>query len=415
MTLNDGLVQRPYYSDWLGRWRDKKVIKVLTGLRRCGKSTLLELFQGKLRQQGVAQENILAINFESMEEQYPTRARELYDHIAAKLSEGTNYVFLDEIQHVEHFEQAVDALYVRDDVDVYITGSNAQLLSGELTTLLTGRYVELQVFPYSFKEFRGTRETDEPIERSFERYVTYGGLPYAVELESDQDIADYLGGVFNTILVKDIAIRRPGINMHAFNEVASFLADNVGNLTSINGIAKQLRQEHRGISANTVDEYVQALLDNYLLFRADRYDIKGKVYLKTLEKYYLGDMGFRFWLLGRAGGDVGHRLENVVYLELLRRHRSVHVGKIDSGEVDFHASGTDGAAYYQVSATVLDPGTLERELAPLRRINDNYPKTLLTLDTIGNGEHDGINQINVIDWLMHSEPRGQLFDGTVAV
>ena len=400
MMQNSKLVKRPYYSNWLERWRGKKVIKILTGLRRCGKSTLLELFQDKLREQGVAQENILAINFESMEEQYPAQARELYGYIAARLSKGMNYVFLDEIQHVEHFEQAVDALYVRDDVDVYITGSNAKLLSGELATLLTGRYVELQVLPYSFKEFQGTRQSGEPIERSFEHYLTYGGLPYAAKLESDRDIADYLGGVFNTILIKDIAIRRPGINMRAFNEVVSFLADNVGNLTSVNGIAKQLRQEHRGMSANTVDDYVQALRENYLLFRADRYDIKGKAYLKTLEKYYLADLGFRFCLLGRTGGDVGHRLENVVYLELLRRYQSVHVGKVDSGEVDFYASGTDGNAYYQVSATVLDPATLERELAALRNINDNYPKTLLTLDTIGNGEHAGINQTNVIDWLL---------------
>ena len=394
-------IERSDYMDWLERWRGKDVIKVVTGLRRCGKSTALRMFRDRLAAEGTDPRHIISINFESLEEDYPRDAKPLYDYIVARLGKGKNYVFLDEIQHVRDFERAVDGLYVRDDVDLYITGSNADLLSSELTTLLTGRYVELRMLPLSFKEYRSTRPAGESADRSFERYLTYGGLPYAATLEDDQDIADYLGGVFNTILVKDIARRRPKIDMIAFNEVASFLADNVGNVTSLKGIADTMRQTHRAISMTTVGEYITALKDNYLLFRADRYDIKGKSYLKTMEKYYLGDPGFRFWFLGKSSGDLGHRIENIVYLELLRRSRTVSIGKIDATEVDFRTSDANGEHYYQVSLTVMGDRTLTRELAPLQAITDNHPKTLLTMDRIGNGNHDGIQQINLVDWLLN--------------
>lgn len=395
------MINRPTYTDWLERWRGKDVIKVVTGLRRCGKSTVLKLFRDHLITEGVAPERIIAINFESLEEDYPTDAKPLYDYIVSRLTPGvTNYVFLDEIQHVREFERAADGLYVRDDVDLYLTGSNADLLSSELATRLTGRYVELRMLPLSFKEYRSVRPATETPEQSFGRYLLYGGLPYAATLDSDQDIADYLGGVFNTILVKDIAQRHPRINTAAFNEVASFLADNAGNITSVKGIADAMKQTHRGISPTTVNEYITALRENYLLFRADRYDIKGKAYLKTLEKYYLGDPGFRFWFLGKTGGDLGHRIENIIYLELLRRHRTVHIGKVGATEVDFYTPGSQGDHYYQVSLSVMDESTLARELRPLRIIDDNHPKTLLTMDRIGNGNHAGIKQTNIIDWLL---------------
>ena len=394
------VIERPHYMRWLERWKDRDVIKVVTGLRRCGKSRILDMFRTRLLEQGVDENHIIAINFESLDEEYPLEAKPLYDYIVARLAPGRNYVFLDEIQHVTGFERAVDGLYVRDDVDLYITGSNADMLSGELATLLTGRYVELRMLPLSFREYRSARPADEPADRSFDRYLTYGGLPYAAALDDEQDIADYLGGVFNTILVKDIARRHPKIDMTAFNEVAAFLADNVGNVTSATGIAGAMQQSRRGVSPNTVRDYITAMLENYLLFRADRYDIKGKAYLRTLEKYYLGDPGFRFWFLGRSGGDVGHRIENVVYLELLRRHRTVRIGKVDSTEIDFYASDADGDHYYQVSMSVLDERTLERELRPLRRVDDNHPKTLLTMDRVGNGNHAGILQRNLVDWLL---------------
>ena len=395
------MIDRPAYMDWLERWRGKDVIKVVTGLRRCGKSTVLKLFRERLLKQGVSPERIIAINFESLDENYPTEAQPLYDHIVSRLTPGgINYVFLDEIQHVHEFERAADGLYVRDDVDLYLTGSNADLLSSELATRLTGRYVELRMLPLSFREYRGTRPATESPEQSFNRYLLYGGLPYAATLDDDQDIADYLGGVFNTILVKDIALRHPRINTNAFNDVASFLADNAGKITSIKGMADAMKQTHRGISPTTVGEYITALCENYLLFRADRYDIKRKAYLKTLEKYYLGDPGFRFWFLGKTGGDLGHRVENVVYLELLRRYRFVHIGKVGTTEVDFYTPDPNGDHYYQVSPSVMDEGTLTRELRPLKTIGDNHPKTLLTMDRVGEGDHAGIKQVNILDWLL---------------
>ncbi|WEV72380.1 ATP-binding protein [Bifidobacterium sp. ESL0790] len=394
------MIDRPYYLDWLERWRDKEPIKVVTGMRRSGKSKILEIFRERLAKNGVSPENIIAINFESLEEAYPTEAKPLYDYIVERLQPGQNYIFLDEIQHVEHFEKAIDALYIHKDTDIYITGSNAKLLSSELATLLTGRYVELTMFPLSFAEYRTTRPESDTADQSFERYLTYGGLPYTTYLDDEQSIADYLGGVFNTILVKDIAVRHPKIDMPAFNEVAAFLADNVGNITSVKGIADTMKQEHNGISPNTVREYIAALCENYLLFSAGRYNIKGKAYMKTLEKYYLGDPGFRFWFLGKSGGDTGHRIENVVYLELLRRYRTVSIGKVGNKEIDFCATDAEGVHYFQVSQTVLDNATLARELAPLQGIDDNHPKTLLTLDRIGNGDHNGIKQVNLLDWLL---------------
>ncbi|WEV63962.1 ATP-binding protein [Bifidobacterium sp. ESL0732] len=395
------MINRPYYLDWLERWRDKEPIKVVTGMRRSGKSKILEIFRERLAaDEGVNPKNIISINFESLDEDYPTEAKPLYDYIVKRLQSGQNYIFLDEIQHVEHFEKAVDALYIRKDTDIYITGSNAKLLSSELATLLTGRYVELNMFPLSFAEYRTTRPKSETPDQSFERYLTYGGLPYTTYLDDEQSIADYLGGVFNTILVKDIAARRPQIDIPAFSEVAAFLADNVGNLTSLTSIANTMKQEHASVSRNTIREYISALCENYLLFRADRYDIKGKSYLQTTEKYYLGDPGFRFWFLGKSGGDIGHRIENVVYLELLRRYRTVSIGKIGTKEIDFCAADADGVHYFQVSQTVLDNATLERELAPLQGIDDNHPKTLLALDHIGNGNHNGIKQENLLGWLL---------------
>lgn len=408
-TASNQLVARPGYTDWLRRWKNRDVIKVVTGLRRCGKSTILRLFQRELRDSGIDSSHIISINFEDLSERHPRDPQQLYDSIVSRLSPGgTNYVFLDEVQHVEHFERAVDGLYVRDDVDLYITGSNAELLSSELATLLTGRYVELRMLPLSFAEFRAARQTTamgarETVETSFERYLTYGGLPYATNLEDPQDLSDYLGGVFNTILVADVAKRNPRMDMRAFNDVAAFLADNIGNANSLNSIAGSLKASGRKISPTTVSSYISAMTENYLIFRSRRYDLQGKAWLSTEEKLYLGDLGFRTWLLGKSQGDLGHRLENVVYLELLRRNASVATGKWATKEVDFVTEGTGGTNYYQVSQSVLDPRTLERELAPLRALRDNHPKTLLTLDRIGLGDYQGIRHINVIDWLLGKE------------
>ncbi len=396
------LVNRPNYMNWLDRWRDRDIIKVVTGLRRCGKSSVLELYRRRLREEGVPDDNILSINFESLDEEYPLDARGLYRYITERLSSGTNYVFLDEVQHVEDFERVVDGLAVRDDIDLYITGSNAYFLSGELATLLTGRYVELRMLPFSFAEYRAARPEEESADDAFNRYLTFGGMPFVATLDDAQAIADYLGGVFSTIVLEDIARRHPRIDMRAFRDLAAFVADNVGNISSRKRIASGLSAAGTRVTAGTVGSYLDALMENYLVFKAERYDLKGREYLDTLEKYYLGDLGFRFWLLGKSQGDLGHRLENAVYLELLRRYRRVAVGKQDTAEVDFVAMGDDGPHYVQVSQSILDEGTCERELAPLRKIADNYPKTVLTLDRVGVGDYDGIRHTNVIDWMLES-------------
>ncbi len=398
--MKNELVNRPIYLDWLNRWKDRDVIKVATGLRRCGKSSVLELFRRQLREGGIADSNILSINFESWNEEYPLDARELYRYIVQRLGSGTNYVFLDEVQHVKEFERAVDALYVRDDVDLYITGSNAFFLSGELATLLTGRYVELRMLPFSFAEYWSARGGEENLEDAFNRYLTYGGMPFAARLDDPQSISDYLGGVFNTVLVEDVARRHPRMDMRAFRDLSAFIADNVGNITSRKRLAAGLAQAGTKVSPATIGAYLDALMENYLAFKAGRYDLKGREYLETLEKYYLGDLGFRFWLLGKEQGDLGRRLENAVYLELLRRYRTVCVGKVGTAEVDFIAMGQDGPEYYQVAQTVLDETTRNREFAPLEAIADNYPKTVLTLDRVGVGDYRGIHHLNVIDWML---------------
>lgn len=398
--MKNELVNRPVYLDWLNRWKDCDVIKVATGLRRCGKSSVLELFRRQLREGGVEDSNILSINFESWDEEYPLDARELYRYIVQRLGSGTNYVFLDEVQHVKEFERAVDALFVREDVDLYITGSNAFFLSGELATLLTGRYVELHMLPFSFAEYRSARGGEENLEDAFNRYLTYGGMPFAARLDDPQSISDYLGGVFNTVLVEDVARRHPRMDMRAFRDLSAFIADNVGNITSRKRLAAGLAQAGTKVSPATIGAYLDALMENYLAFKAGRYDLKGREYLETLEKYYLGDLGFRFWLLGKEQGDLGRRLENAVYLELLRRYRTVCIGKVGTAEVDFIAMGQDGPEYYQVAQTVLDEATRNRELAALEAIADNYPKTVLTLDRVGVGGYRGIHHINVIDWLL---------------
>ncbi len=398
--MKNDLVDRPVYLSWLNRWKNRDVIKVATGLRRCGKSSVLELFRRQLRAEGVADGNILSINFESWDEEYPLDARELYRYIVQRLGAGTNYVFLDEVQHVREFERAVDALYVREGVDLYITGSNAFFLSGELATLLTGRYVELNMLPFSFAEYQSARGGEERPEDAFNRYLTYGGMPFAARLDDPQSIADYLGGVFNTVLVEDVAGRHPRMDMRAFRDLSAFIADNVGNITSRKRVAAGLTQAGTKVSPATVGTYLDILMENYLAFKAGRYDLKGREYLETLEKYYLGDLGFRFWLLGKEQGDLGRRLENAAYLELLRRYRTVCVGKMGTAEVDFIAMGDDGPEYFQVALTVLDEATRVREFAPLEAIADNYPKTVLTLDRVGVGDYRGIRHLNVIDWML---------------
>jgi len=416
------MISRPYYLEWLNRWKDKDVIKVIAGMRRSGKSTLMQLYQMELQQQGVEQSQLISINFESLDEDYPLTAKDLYDYIAQRIDpRAKTYVFLDEVQRVDEFEVVVDALFVREDVDLYITGSNAHLLSGELATLLSGRYVEIKVYPFSFKEYHTAIQEnvmqrgglDHPYdfpydlapslpskEVIFNRYLLFGGLPFAATLFDEKDITEYLEGVFSTIFIKDIAQRKPRMDMASFESVAAFLADNVGNITSIKHIADTLATQNKTMSQGAVKQYIDSLLASHLLFKVERFNLKGKEYLRNLDKYYLGDLGFRFWLLGKSAGDVGKRIENVVYLELRRKYNRVAIGKQGEHEVDFVATSGDATHYYQVAQTVLNEETLLRELRPLQVIQDNHPKTLLTLDTIGTGDFSGIKHLNLLDWLL---------------
>lgn len=402
MTNQPVIVPRPQATEWLLRWKDRDVIKVVTGLRRCGKSTALKLAQRALVESGVNEESIVSVDLERLDFSAPTTPQELYDFVVSRINSPSCYVFIDEPQRIKGFERAVDALYAREDCDVYVTGSNSDLLSGELATLLTGRYVEFRLLPLSFAEYRGARDAFADGADDTEllnRYLSLGGMPYASLLPTE-DVSEYLDGVLNTILVKDVATRRPRINMPILRALLAFLADNVGNRFSLKTVANTLTANGSKVSPTTVSEYLDALADCYLVFKADPYDAKGRRLLQQGGKYYLGDLGFRHLLLGRDGSDLGHRVENVVYLELLRRYHTVRVGRVGDLEVDFVAEREGKPHYYQVALSVLDEATLRRELRPLELLGDAYPKTLLTLDRIGATDHNGIEQRSLVDWLL---------------
>lgn len=402
MTNQPIIVPRPQATEWLLRWKDRDVIKVVTGLRRCGKSTALKLAQRALVESGVNEESIVSVDLERLGFAAPTTPQELYDYAVARISAPSCYVFIDEPQRVKGFERAVDALYAREDCDVYVTGSNSDLLSSELATLLTGRYVELRLLPLSFAEYRGARAAFADGADDAEllnRYLSLGGMPYASLLPTE-DVSEYLDGVLNTVLVKDVATRHPRISMPVLRALLAFLADNVGNRFSLKTIADTLTANGSKVSPTTVSEYLNALMECYLIFKADPYDAKGRRLLQQGGKYYLGDLGFRHLLLGRDGSDLGHRVENVVYLELLRRYHTVRVGRVGDLEIDFVAEREGKPHYYQVALSVLDEATLRRELRPLELLGDAYPKTLLTLDRIGATDHNGIEQRSLVDWLL---------------
>lgn len=402
------IIQRPRALNWFKTWRDRDVIKVVTGLRRSGKSTAMKLARQALEADGTPPNAIIYLDIERMAFDAPKTAEELYRMVISRMDvseQKQTYIFIDEVQRIPHFEQAVDALYAREDTDVYITGSNSDLLSSELGTLLTGRYVELHMMPLSFAEYRSAfpeREDDDTI---LNRYLIYGALPYTTALP-EEDTADYLDGVLNTILIKDVSQRHPRFNLTSLRALLAFMADNIGNQFSLKKIADGLARNGSKLSPTTVGEYLDALTESYILYEAKPYDAKGKRLLERGGKYYLGDLGFRHLLLGRDQSDLGHRLENLVYLELQRRSRKVFVGRAASTEIDFITEDQHGTSYYQVALSVLDEGTLSRELAPLRSIQDNYPKTLLTLDRIGLGDYGGIRHVNIVDWLLERPRAG---------
>jgi predicted AAA+ superfamily ATPase len=406
------MIERPEYIKKLLKFKDKRLIKVITGIRRCGKSTLLELFRRGLAQNGVGPDQIISINFEEIAFEELRDYRKLYFHILERLSPGKmNYVFLDEVQNVPEFQRAADSLYIKQNVDLYLTGSNARMLSEEIATLLSGRYIEIRMLPLSFREYISALGPGD-LPRKYNRYVTEGSFPYTLELEGDrQSIGDYLGGLYSTIILKDVMNRKNIADPLMLESVIRFMFFNIGNLTSCTNIANTMKSEGRPISVHTVESYLSALTDCFILYRAGRYDVKGKQFLKSGDKYYAADMGLRYYLLGGRNANLGSILENIVYLELLRRGGRVYVGKSGNSEIDFVVEYPGGqpdgdvpfggeVAYYQAALTVRDTSVLERELAPLAAIKDHNPKYLLTLDEDPPASYNGVRRINALDWLL---------------
>lgn len=395
-------IERKEYLEKLIAFRDKQVIKIITGVRRCGKSTLMELFQDYLKSQGVLEEQIVAVNLEDYDFYELRNPKKLYTYIKERLVQGKmTYIFLDEIQHCEEFPEVVDSLHIKKDVDIYLTGSNAKMLSSEIATLISGRYVEISMLPLSFKEYVLSTGSTSELARKYTAYVETSSFPYALQLAGQpKELRDYLDGIYNTIVVKDIAQRNKIPDPMMLESVLRFIFDNIGNQLSTKKIADTMTSNGRKIDVKTVEKYLKALMESYIVYQAKRYNVKGKQHLKTLEKYYAVDIGLRYLLLGTSSSDVGHILENIVFLELLRRGNEVFTGKIDDLEVDFVAMDGKQTTYYQVAASVRDEKTLARELASLEKIPDHYPKIVLTLDEDPQADYNGIRRINALDWLM---------------
>lgn len=398
------MIERTEYLELLKRFKDKDLIKVITGVRRCGKSTLFELFINYLKESGIKDDQIIKLNLEDVNFNFATY-KELYDYINVKIDEQKNYyVFLDEVQTVPMFQKAVDSLYIKKNVDVYITGSNAYLLSGELATLLSGRYIEIKMLPLSFKEYLSAFDKSEKSRYEyFLDYMQNGGMPGIIPIIQDnpKDLDIYLEGIFSSIVYKDIITRNNINNKMMLENILKFIFDSIGSSISAQKISNTLTSKGFSTSNHTVENYISAFVESFLIYKAERFDVKRKNLLARDYKYYIVDQGLRSYLLGqKSGSDMGHILENIVYLELLRRGYQVYVGKVDDMEIDFIAKDRQGLKYFQVALTVRDEKVLERELRPLQKTKDYYPKYLLTLDMDLTADYNGITKINVIDWLL---------------
>ena len=400
---NMNIVERTEYIEELKKWKDKNLIKVVTGIRRCGKSTLFRLYIEYLRGSKIDDKHIISINLESLDYDFKDY-RELYNYIMSKIKDDKkHYVFLDEIQNIEEFQKAVDGLYIKENIDIYITGSNAFLLSGELATLLTGRYVEIKMLPLSFKEYVSGFENNINYQSLFLEYMKNGGMPGVLSiLDLDIDgINTYLDSIFSTIIFKDIMARNKIVNKTLLENIIKFIFDSIGSVISTKKISDTLTSKGISISNHTVENYIRSFVESYLIYKAEKFDVKGKKLLSRDYKYYVVDTGLRSYLLGKkADSDMGHILENIVYLELLRRGYRVYVGKVNNTEIDFVAENRDGIKYFQVALTVRDEKVLERELRSLKNTEDHYPKYLITMDMDLTADYEGITKINIIDWLL---------------
>ena len=406
-------IDRKEYLNFLIESKDKQIIKVVSGVRRCGKSTLFEIYKDYLIKNGVEKKQIISINFEDMDYGELTDYKKLYEYINSKMLEDKkNYIFLDEIQHVDKFEKVVDSLFIKDNVDLYITGSNAYFMSSELATLLSGRYIELKMLPLSFKEYYQARLDYENLDgeenkilktlmQYYNEYIVNSSFPYTLQLNNNlKNIYEYLSGIYNFVLLKDIVARLKIADVMRLESVVKYIFDNIGNLTSISKIANTLTSMGRKTDTKTIEKYIKGLVDSLLIYEVSRYNIKGKEFLSTLSKYYVSDLGLRQMILGNRNIDMGHILENIIYLELLRRKANVYVGQFDKNEIDFVVINSNEVEYYQAVLTVLDENTLKRELAAFKNIKDNYPKYLITLDEVlPNTDYEGIKIINALEWL----------------
>ena len=407
-------IDRKEYLDFLVKSKDRQIIKVVSGVRRCGKSTLFEIYKDFLLENGVEKNQIISINFEDMDYEELTDYKKLYEYIKSKMiGDKKNYIFLDEIQHVDKFEKVVDSLFIKKNTDLYITGSNAYFMSSELATLLSGRYIELKMLPLSFKEYYQAKLEYEKLEQKenrtlktliqyYNEYIVNSSFPYTLQLDSDlKNIHEYLSGIYNSVLLKDIVARLKISDVMRLESVVKYIFDNIGNLTSLSKIGNTLTSMGRKTDVKTIEKYIRGLTDSLLVHEVSRYNIKGKEFLSTLSKYYVADLGLRQMILGNRNIDMGHILENIIYLELIRRKGNVYVGQFDKNEIDFVVINSNEIEYYQVALTVLDENTLKRELNAFKNIKDNYPKYLITLDDVMvNTDYDGIKVVNALEWLL---------------
>ena len=393
------LHNRKRYFDELLAHKDKELIKIITGIRRCGKSSLLELFKEHLKKQNA---KFIHINFESLEFEHLSDYKELYKYIKSKIKSGKYYLLFDEIQVVKDWQKAIESFRLDFECDIYITGSNSHLLSGEFSTYLTGRFVEIKLLPLSFAEFLEFHElgNEFSLEDKFQKYLVFGGMPILAQYKMDEiNSFQALEGIISSILQKDI-LARCDASYILLEKITKFLASNIGSLTSPNNISSVLTSDKNSISRNSVDKYIKLLTSSFVFYEANRYDIKGKALLKTGQKYYIADTGFLGVFFGRRDSDFGHILENIVFLELLRRGYSVQIGKIGELEIDFVASNPKEKIYIQVSQSIMDEKTLNRELRALQSIPDNYEKIIISMDKNYALSLEGIKIKNAIEWLL---------------
>ncbi|MDD2371053.1 MAG: ATP-binding protein [Firmicutes bacterium] len=396
------MIKRDEYLKKLIGYRNKRIIKVITGIRRSGKSTLLEMYRSYLLDEGVSADKIIHINFEDLKYLELLDYKKLYTFLEDIIKDGFYTIILDEVQNVENFQLVVNSLFLKDNIDIFITGSNAYMLSGELATYLSGRYVEINILPLSFKEYVVYLGKLDNLQKSYNNYIQLGSFPYLLQLDTEEQIKEYLRGIYSTVVLKDIMSRNKISDVMMLESVINFMLDNIGNILSTKKVSDTMTSHGRKINVRTVESYLTALVDSYIFYEVKRYDVKGRQHLKTLSKYYVVDIGFRNLLLGKKGYDIGFILENIVFLELIRRGYNVYVGKVGVLEIDFVATKGDETRYFQVAASVRDQVTLDRELKSLIAVSDSYEKSILTLDDDPVMDYDGIKVMNVLDFLVNN-------------